>query len=441
MKVLLIGSGGREHALAWQLKKNPKVSLTSAPGSSALAALGEVKPIAADDIEGLTALAGDLKPDLVVIGPELPLVKGLADALRDKGHNVFGPSKKAAMIEGSKVFSKDFMVRHNIPTASYAVFYDTVDAKEYLMEASYPVVLKADGLAAGKGVVICGKLQTALEALKELSSIEAGSRILIEEYLGGEEVSYFVITDGRTIVPIPSAQDHKTIFDGDRGPNTGGMGAYSPAPIISEALEKMILDAVIIPAVEGLAAEGTPYCGLLYAGLMITLSGPKLLEFNARFGDPETQALMPRFKGDLAQILLDAAKGELKPTKLDWDKRPSVCVVMSAEGYPGSYRRGDEIAGLDKAGQMQDVVVFEAGVVRETRSVSEGSGEKMQETALTNGGRVVGVTALGNDLAEAQKRAYEAVSKISFNGAHFRRDIGLKALRPSSLYIQTPEQD
>jgi phosphoribosylamine--glycine ligase len=434
MKILLIGSGGREHALAWRLAKNPEVKLTSAPGSSALARLGDVKPIAVDDIAGITTLASELKPDLVVIGPELPLMKGLSDILSDKGFNVFGPSKKAALIEGSKVFSKDFMVRHNIPTASYAVFYDQEDAKEYLVEASYPVVLKADGLAAGKGVVICGKLQAALNALKELSSMEAGKRILIEEYLGGEEASYFVLTDGKTILPLPSAQDHKSIFDADRGPNTGGMGAYSPAPIITDALEKIILDNIIKPAVEGLTAEGIPYVGVLYAGLMITLNGPKLLEFNARFGDPETQAQMVRFQGDLAAVLLATAQKRLHEVKLAWDKRPSVCVVMSAKGYPGAYQKGDEIFGLESAAEMPDVVVFESGVTRK-EEVAEQKGAEQEgkeikaEKAFTAGGRVLGVTALGQDLAEAQKKAYEAVKVISFSGAHYRTDVGNKGLK------------
>jgi phosphoribosylamine--glycine ligase len=431
MKVLLIGSGGREHALAWQLKKNPDVILTSAPGNSALASLGDIKDVPIDDIKGLTALADALKPDLVVIGPELPLVQGLSDCLRENGHYVFGPSQKASLIEGSKVFSKDFMVRHNIPTASYAVFYDPLEAIEYLKEASYPVVLKADGLAAGKGVIICGKYESALGALDTLSNMEAGRRIIIEEYLGGEEVSFFVITDGQTILPLPTAQDHKSIFDSDRGPNTGGMGAYSPAPIVTQALEKLILDTIINPAVEGMAAEGTPYSGLLYAGLMLTLNGPKLLEFNARFGDPETQSLMPRFKGNLAEVLLATAKGTLHQIKLDWDNRSSVCVVISAEGYPGSYRKGDVILGLEQANQMPDVVVFEAGVTRQTKIIKEGAQQLEVQEALTNGGRVLGVTALGNDVAEARDKAYHAVSLISFKGAHFRRDIGLRALRKS----------
>jgi phosphoribosylamine--glycine ligase len=434
MRILLIGSGGREHALAWQLRKNPKVSLMSAPGSSALADLGEVKPIAADDIEGLTALAKDMRPDLTIIGPELPLVLGLADSLRNLGLEVFGPSAEAAKIEGSKVFAKDFMIRHNLPTASYAVFYDPVEAKNYIKDASYPIVLKADGLAAGKGVFVCGNHEKAKEALVELSKMEAASRILIEEYLAGEEISFFVITDGQTILPLPSAQDHKTIFDNDRGPNTGGMGAYSPAPLVNPRLENIIMETIMRPTVEGLAAEGTPYCGLLYAGLMISLSGPKVLEFNARFGDPETQALMPLFKNDLAKTLLAAANGTLHEISLDIDNRSSVCVVMSSKGYPGPYTTGEVITGIETAAAMPDVTVFEAGVTRVPRKTNVNGNEIWVETTLTNGGRVLGVTGVGENLNQAIERTYQAIEVIKFEGAHFRTDIGAKALSRGPLY-------
>jgi phosphoribosylamine--glycine ligase len=434
MRILLIGSGGREHALAWQLKRTPGVTLFSAPGSSALSNLGEVRPVAVDDIKGLTALAKELKPDLTVIGPELPLVLGLADSIRSLGLPVFGPSADAARIEGSKVFAKDFMVRHNLPTASYAVFYDPVEAKQYLKDSSYPVVIKADGLAQGKGVFVCGKLSMAMEALAELSTMEAASRIIVEEYLAGEEVSFFALSDGKNVMALPSAQDHKAVFDGDRGPNTGGMGAYSPAPLCNDSLATLIMDSIIKPTIEGLAVEKTPYVGLLYAGLMVTMSGPKLLEFNARFGDPETQALMPRLKGDLAQALLLASTGRLNEAKLEWDDRSAVCVVMSSEGYPGSYRRGDVISGLGKAAARPDVTIFESGVTREPRKALIDGTEEWVETTITNGGRVLGVAALGDDLAGAIDKAYQAVDDISWPGAHYRKDIGAKALHRGTLY-------
>ncbi|MDR1395560.1 MAG: phosphoribosylamine--glycine ligase [Deltaproteobacteria bacterium] len=426
MKILLIGSGGREHALAWQLTKNPSVQLISAPGNPALAALGEAVPIPAGNLGALASLARKVQPDLTIIGPETPLVMGLADLLRQDGLAVFGPSGRAAQIEGSKVFAKDFMIRHNLPTASYAVFYDKEEAQQYLEAASYPLVLKADGLAQGKGVIICGTYQSALKALGTLAALEAGKRILVEEYLAGEEISYFVFTDGQTIVSLPSAQDHKTIFDSNCGPNTGGMGAYCPAPLVSDYLDRLIRRTIIEPAVAGLSTEGTPFSGLLYAGLMITLSGPKLLEFNARFGDPETQALMPLLKSDLAEICLATAQGRLQEAEAVWDDKSSVNIVMSAEGYPGPYRRGDLITGLEDARSLPEVQVFEAGVERRL--------EDGRITSYTNGGRVLSVTALGSNLEEAIRRAYEAVNLIKWNGAHFRRDIGSKGLNRSILY-------
>jgi phosphoribosylamine--glycine ligase len=434
MKVLLIGSGGREHALAWALKKNPKVTLTSAPGSSALASLGDIKPVAVDDIKGLTQLANVLRPDLTVIGPELPLTLGLADALRGMGLAVFGPSARAARLEGSKFFAKDFMVRHNLPTANYALFYDSKDALNYLNDASYPVVIKADGLASGKGVVVCGKHEAATKAIEDLFELKTGQGVLIEEFLAGEEISFLVVTDGKSILPLPPSQDHKPIFDGDRGPNTGGMGAYSPTPLVGTELEKLILETIVTPTVNGLAAEGATFCGLLYFGLMITMSGPKILEFNARFGDPETQTLMPRLKGDLASVLKAAAVGRLERAFLDWDNRSSVCVVMSAKGYPGAYRTGDPIGGLEEVKKLPEVIVFEAGVDRPTQGPNLGQ-------PVVSGGRVLGVTALGDDISQAIKNAYQAVSMITWPGAHFRSDIAAKALRHTLLYPSSPDDD
>jgi phosphoribosylamine--glycine ligase len=435
MKIFLIGSGGREHALAWRLKQNPKVQLFSAPGSSALAALGDVHSIATDDIKGLINLATEIKPDLTIIGPELPLVLGLADELRKNGFLVFGPSATAARIEGSKTFAKDFMVRHNIPTASYAVFYDQEEAQTYLERTSYPIVLKADGLANGKGVAVCGSMESALIFLKEISALEAGKQFIIEEYLAGEEVSFFALTDGKTVLPFQAAQDHKTIFDADRGPNTGGMGAYSPSPIISKRVEDIIMDTIIIPAVEGLAIEGAPFNGILFAGLMITLNGPKLLEFNARFGDPETQVLMPRLKTDLADICLATAQGNLKGQKLEWDERSSVCVVMAAKGYPGTYQKGDEIKGLEIASKREGINIFEAGTARK---ITEEKGEKSTKV-LTNGGRVLGVTATADDITSAITKVYQAAADITFEGAHYRKDIASKALHKNLLYPETAD--
>jgi phosphoribosylamine--glycine ligase len=415
MKILLIGSGGREHALAWQFRKNPETSLVSAPGSPALAALGETFPVAADDLPRLKALALETRPDLVVIGPELPLVLGLSDILRAEGLAVFGPSKAAARIEGSKVFAKDFMIRHSLPTANYAVFYEKQDAARYLEEISYPAVVKADGLAAGKGVAVCGSLAAAMNALDSVFSTQAGKCLIVEDFLPGEELSFFVITDGKTLIPLPCAQDHKSIYDGDRGPNTGGMGAYAPAPLMSQELHNRVMREIMIPAVEGLGVEGYPFCGILYAGLMVSPSGAKLLEFNARFGDPETQALMPLIESDLGEILHAAATGTLAGKSLKVSPKSSACVVFSAEGYPGPYRRGDAIEGIGKANSRPDTVVFEAGV-----GLQDGA-------PVTSGGRVLGVTAVGADLKEALEKAYLACGDVSFKGSHYRRDIGAKA--------------
>jgi phosphoribosylamine--glycine ligase len=326
------------------------------------------------------------------------------------------------------------MIRHNLPTASYAVFYDPSEAKAYIKDTSYPIVLKADGLAQGKGVFVCGNLEKAKAALVELSKMEAANRIIVEEYLAGEELSFFAITDGKTILPLPSSQDHKAIFDNDRGPNTGGMGAYAPAPLCTPKLEKIIMETIMKPTIEGMAAEGVPFQGLLYAGLMISLSGPKLLEFNARFGDPETQALMPLFKGDLAKTLLAAANGTLHEITLDWDNRSAVCVVMSSKGYPGPYATGDVITGLAEAGNMPGVSVFEAGVTKELRKVHQDGGENWIDTNVTSGGRVLGVTGVGDSLHDAIEKAYKAVGVIKYEGAHFRSDIGAKAINQGPLY-------
>ncbi|MDR2459448.1 MAG: phosphoribosylamine--glycine ligase [Deltaproteobacteria bacterium] len=425
MKILLIGSGGREHALAWKLTQNPNVVLHSAPGNPGMGALGQLHPVNVDDIDGIKKLALAIKPDLVVIGPEIPLVMGLADVLRDEGILVFGPSKLAARIEGSKVFAKDFMIRHSLPTANYAVFYDEAETKTYLQSAAYPIVLKADGLAAGKGVVVCGKYSAAINALSTLAATQAGKKIIVEEFIAGDEVSFLGITDGKTILPLPSAQDHKTIYEEDRGPNTGGMGAYAPAPLVNEFLHNYIMENILQPAVDGLTVEGSPFVGVLYAGLMVSLSGPRLLEFNARFGDPETQAIMPLIKSDLAPVLLAAAKGDLEGQKLELSNRSAVSIVMSAEGYPGPFRQNDVIEGIEKANARKDVIVFQAGV------------GTLDGLPVTKGGRVLNVTAVGDTLRQAVDLAYTAVGDISFKGAHYRKDIGSKAFRGSPLSENT----
>ncbi|MDR2350092.1 MAG: phosphoribosylamine--glycine ligase [Deltaproteobacteria bacterium] len=421
MKILLVGSGGREHALGWKLKQNPETVLHSAPGSPALKRLGEIHPVGVDNLEGLRDLARTLDPDLVIIGPELPLVMGLADILREEKFNVFGPSRDAARLEGSKVFAKDFMVRHGLPTANYAVFYDESEAKSYLDKTSYPAVLKADGLAGGKGVIVCGGRAAAMNALDTLRATGAGKRIIVEEFLAGEEISFLAVTDGKTVLPLPSSQDHKTISDGDKGPNTGGMGAYSPAPLANDFLKNHVMETIMKPAIEGMAAEGNPFVGVLYAGLMVTLAGPRLLEFNARFGDPETQAILPLIESDLAETLLAAASKTLPDRELAISPKSCVCVVMSSEGYPGPHRLDDPITGLDAANALPDTVVFEAGVA------------ERDGIPVTAGGRVLGVTATGATLKDAVDRAYEAAKLVDFKGAHYRRDIAAKAFKVNPL--------
>ncbi len=422
MRVLLIGSGGREHALAWKLRQSPKVSkIVVAPGNGGLASFCEIREVAQDDLIGLVALAEEIRPHLVIVGPETPLVLGLTDLLQAKGFKVFGPSKAAARIEGSKSFAKDFMVKYNLPTAQYATFTDYEKAKNYLKEAKFPLVIKADGLAAGKGVIICQDISEGQEALKSMMVDEqfgaAGDLVLIEEFLVGEEASMLAITDGQTIRPCPSAQDHKAVFDGDQGPNTGGMGAYSPAPVISPELAELVLEKIMKPAVAGLAQEGSPFCGVLYAGLMICADGPKLLEFNARFGDPETQALLMRLESDLFDLCEAAASGTLNQIEPEWSPDPAICVVMSAPGYPGDYKKGDTISGLAEAEKTPGVMIFHAGTKKDE-----------QGRITSSGGRVLGVCAKRKSLVESIKAAYEAVEKITWPGAHYRCDIAQKAL-------------
>lgn len=428
MKVLVVGSGGREHALVWKLSQSPLVKkIFCAPGNGGIAKLAECVDIKAGDIEALAAFAEKEKIDLTVVGPEDPLVKGIVDAFTEKGLRIFGPTKKAARLEGSKAFAKELMRKYNIPTADFAVFTDPEEAKHYVKQKGAPIVVKADGLAAGKGVIPARSIEEALEAI-DLIMVKkafgsAGEKIVIEEFLEGEEASYLVFSDGEHVVTFPSAQDHKPIYDDDKGPNTGGMGAYSPAPVVTPEVEKHIMQDIIYPTIKGLAAEGCPYKGVLYAGLIIKDGKAKVLEFNCRFGDPEAQPLLIRLKTDLVEVLNAVIDGNLKDKTLDIDPRPSVCVVMASQGYPASYKKGKLISGLDKLEDRTDIMVFHAGTAYKDGGF------------YTNGGRVLGVTALGNSLPEAIAQAYDAVKQISWEGAYYRRDIGFKALKHLGRFV------
>ena len=424
MKVLVIGNGGREHALAWKLKQSPRVTeVIVAPGNAGTAREHGVRnaEVAASDIDGLLALAKREKVGLTVVGPEVPLVAGVVDRFRDAGLRIFGPRAIAAQLEGSKAFAKDFLLRHNIPTSRYAVFTDLNRALAYVREHGAPIVIKADGLAAGKGVVVALTLADAELALHDMlgahSFGDASARVVIEEFLEGEEASYIVMSDGSHALPMASSQDHKRRDENDLGPNTGGMGAYSPAPVVTSEIEQRILREVIDPTLRGMASEGAPFIGFLYAGLMIDKNGsPKVIEFNVRFGDPETQPIMLRLKSDLVDLIDAALDGRLEHTKARWDARPAIGVVMAAGGYPGRVRSGDLIAGLDKPAQA-DVKVFHAG------TTLDGEGR-----VVTAGGRVLTVCALGGDIADARARAYAAIDAIRYEGAFCRRDIAHRAL-------------
>ncbi len=420
MKVLIVGGGGREHALAWKIKQSPKVSeLFCAPGNPGTAQVATNLDIQADDIDQLLRFALDQSIDLTVVGPEQPLVLGIADRFQGKGLKVFGPSQAAAQLEGSKAFSKDLMQKYDIPTAQYAAFDNAAEARAYL-KGKGPQVVKADGLAAGKGVFVCSNEGEAADAIGQIMNDkifgESGDRVIIEERLAGQEVSLLVFTDGNTVLAMDAAQDHKAAFDGDTGPNTGGMGAYSPAPVFTPELRQQVIDRVMLPAVNGMRNDGIPYQGVLYAGLMITPDGPKVLEFNARFGDPETQPLMMRMQSDIVPIMEACADGTLESCSLAWKKEVAVCVVMASKGYPGSYEKGLPIRGLDQADSLPGVTVFHAGTRQEGDDI------------VTSGGRVLGVTALGGNVQMAIVKAYQAVGKIQWDGVHYRKDIGQKAL-------------
>lgn len=422
MKVLIVGGGGREHALAWKLRQSPLVEkIFCAPGNAGIAQGAECVPIETMDFKRLVSFAREKEIGLTVVGPEAPLAAGLADLFAEAGLAVFGPSRRAARLEGSKIFAKELMEKNGIPTARCKTFADFESAAAYIDEHGAPVVVKADGLAAGKGVVVA---QTAEEAREALRSImvekvhgEAGSRVVIEEFLSGEEVSVLAFTDGETVVPMVPSQDHKAVFENDTGPNTGGMGAYSPVPALDEKGLAEVTKAILEPTVAGLRKEGIVFKGVLYAGLMLTADGPKVLEYNVRFGDPECQVVLPRLKSDLAEIMLDVVNGRLEGRKVSWLENCAATVVMASGGYPGPYEKGLEITGLEEAAAVPGTYVFHAGT-----ALKEGK-------IVTAGGRVLSVSAWGNDLREALDKAYAAVAKIDFAGKHYRRDIGHRALK------------
>lgn len=422
MKILIIGGGGREHALAYKAAQSNSVTeVFVAPGNAGTAIESKLTnvSIAADDIQGLLDFAIENTIDLTIVGPEQPLVLGVVDAFQAKGLNIFGPNKQAAQLEGSKSFSKDFLAKYKIPTAEYQTFTDEQAAIDYIKSKGAPIVVKADGLAAGKGVIVAMDEQQAIDAVQDMLSGnrfgDAGSRVVIEEFLEGEEASFIVMVDGNNVLPFASSQDHKRAYNNDEGPNTGGMGAYSPAPVVTPDVHEHIMQDVIRPTVEGMKAEGSPYLGFLYAGLMIDANNQaKVIEFNCRFGDPETQPIMLRLESDLVELCLAACKGELDSSTISFTEKASVGVVMAAEGYPNAYEKGKVITGLDT--QQADAKVFHAGTTLKDNEV------------VTSGGRVLCVTSLGDSVTEAQKSAYELLSKISWEGAFYRTDIAYRAI-------------
>jgi phosphoribosylamine--glycine ligase len=421
MRVLLIGAGGREHALAWALARSPRLTrLIAAPGNPGIGRHADCVDVKDSATEQLVALAARERIDLTVVGPEMPLALGLADRFREARLSVFGPSRAAARLESSKAFAKGLMARHGIPTARFGTFSEAASARRYCRELGAPLVVKADGLAAGKGALVCRTLGEADRAvalcLEERAFGEAGSTVVIEEFMEGEEASFFVLSDGAVVLPLAAAQDHKTVFDDDQGPNTGGMGAYSPTPALDDAMQRRVMTEIVRPIIRAMRDEGAPYQGVLYVGLMITRGGPRVVEFNCRFGDPECQAILPRLDGDLLPLLAAVADGRGLPPALTWRADPSVCVVLASGGYPGRYETGETIRGVEEAERMDGVAVFHAGT-----AVRDGA-------LVTAGGRVLGIQALGRDIREAIARAYAAVARIEFKGMHYRKDIGRRAL-------------
>lgn len=421
MKILVIGSGGREHAILWKLSQSPKVSeLYVAPGNDGMDELAKRVAIPVENLEDLAEFAKNNEIDLTIVGPEVPLVLGVVDVFEKAGLRCFGPSQKAAQIEGSKAFSKNLMQKYNIPTAQYAVYSQVEEAKAYANTLGYPCVVKADGLAAGKGVIICQDAEEASRAIEDMlidnAFGDAGARVVIEEFLQGEEVSILAFSDGKTVVPMVSSQDHKRIFDHDKGPNTGGMGAYSPAPIYTEEVSKFTQTDILERTIEAMAKEGATFKGILYAGLMVTDKGVKVLEFNARFGDPETQPVLARLESDLVEIVEAVIDEHLDNIDISWKNEASVCVILASKGYPESSSKGDTITGLEKIDDTS-VKVFHSGTKRNEAG-----------DFVTNGGRVLGVTAIDEDIEGAISRAYQAVEKISFDGMQYRSDIGARAI-------------
>lgn len=420
MKVLVVGGGGREHVISWKIKKSRWVSkVYCAPGNGGISSISNCVPISPEDIDGLVEFAKEKNIDLTIVGPEKPLSMGIVDRFEKEGLKIFGPSKDAARIESSKVFAKDLMKKYDIPTADYLTFDDIEQVRTYINETGGPMVIKVDGLAAGKGAFPCEDEVEALEAVEEISKgtfKDAAQKIVVEELLVGEEASVLAFSDGKNIVPLESAQDHKRAYDDDKGPNTGGMGAYSPAPVISEDLSSRIYDEILLPTIRAMEKEGCPYKGILYAGLMITEDGPKVIEFNCRFGDPEAQVVIPRMATDFLKPILGTIDGTLDKVKFRWSRSKCVCVVMASGGYPGSYKKGYTIDGIEKAEKMDGTVVFHAGT-----SFSE-------DDLVTSGGRVLGVTSMGNTIKETIKKTYASVKKIEFQDVHYRKDIGKKAL-------------
>ena len=428
MKVLIIGSGGREHALVWKISQSKKIDkIYCASGNAGIAGIAECVPIKAENIAELKKFAVEKSIGLTIVGPEVPLAEGIVDEFAGAGLKIFGPAKAAAKLEGSKIFAKEIMKKYNVPTADFEEFTSEKEAIKYLQSSKFPIVVKADGLAAGKGVFVASEFEYAEEAVHRMlvkqEFGQASSKILIEECLVGEEASILAFSDGKHFSIMQSAQDHKRVFDNDMGPNTGGMGAYSPAPVVTEKILKEVEETVFKRVIDGMAKEGYPFVGVLYAGLMITPARPaggkdgiKVLEFNVRFGDPETQAILPRLKTDLVDIIEHTIDGRLDKINIEWDKRPAVCVVLASKGYPGEYEKGKVIDGLDEAAKIKDTVVFHAGT-----SLKNGK-------VITSGGRVLGVTAMSDTIGSAITKAYSAVRTIKFDGMHYRSDIGKKAL-------------
>ena len=424
MKVLVIGGGGREHSLVWKIAQSPQVSkIFCAPGNPGISELAECIDISADQTDLLCEFAVKEKIDLTVVGPEAPLVDGIVDVFSKHNLKVFGPDQKAAILEDSKVFSKLLLRKHGIPTAGFKCFDDHSQARHYVLSRGAPIVVKADGLSKGKGVFVCKTINDALQAIDSIMKDkvfgDAGDEVIIEELLIGEEISILAFTDGKTIIPMESSQDHKTIYDGDKGPNTGGMGAYSPVPLMTADLYHQVEKEILVPTVHAMNREKRPYKGILYVGLMITSHGPRVLEYNVRFGDPEAQALLVRMKSDIVPIMLATVSGKLDTVDLEWHPQASVCIVITSGGYPGNYIKGKEITGLDLLKNQKDIHVFHAGTKFENGKI------------VTNGGRVLNVVACGDGISEAQKKVYDAVSRISFEGAYYRNDIANKAITNS----------